>query len=505
MSSNKLPNGWATANPGQLASDTRNSLGIGPFGSNLKVSDYSNHGVPLIFVRNIRSETFDDANKFVSRSKAQELEAHEVRPLDVLITKMGDPPGDSAIYPVSRPPGIITADCIRWRINPRVGLPAFFAYATRTANIREQILNRTKGVAQKKVSLGRFRSVTYPVAPLAEQRRIIDAIETQLTRLDAAVASLERARANLKRARASVLKAAVEGRLVPTEAELARREGRSYEHASVLLERILEERRRRHEEAPVGAKRKEKYKPPVEPDAESLPKLPTGWVWSTVDQLASYKPRSIQSGPFGSSLRHSEFQDSGKLVIGIDNVQDGYFTIGSENRISESKFEDLERFRARPLDVAITVMATVGRCCVLPADLEPAIITKHVYRITANPQAVHPRYLMYMLKGAPPVRKQMFSKARGQTRLGLNGTIVKSLSIPLPPPAEQERIVESVDRELSVIDAIYQTVEHNLQRCERLRQSVLKRAFEGKLVPQDPNDEPASELLARIEAERASE
>ena len=135
-----------------------------------------------------------------------------------------------------------------------------------------------------------------PLFPLAEQHRIVDAIESYFTRLDAAVATLERVQRNLTRYRASVLKAAVEGRLVPTEAELARAEDRDYEPASVLLERILVERRRRWEEAelakmtakgktPKDDKWKAKYKEPDEPDIGDLPVLPQGWSWVTLDQL----------------------------------------------------------------------------------------------------------------------------------------------------------------------------------------------------------------------------
>ena len=107
-----------------------------------------------------------------------------------------------------------------------------------------------------------------PLPPLPEQRRIVAAIETQFTRLDASVAALRRAQANLKRYRASVLKDACEGRLVPTEAELARSEGRDYEPANVLLERILAQRRARWE---AQEKRRGKYREPSAPDTSNPP------------------------------------------------------------------------------------------------------------------------------------------------------------------------------------------------------------------------------------------
>ncbi len=123
MSEADIPGPWVLATAEDLASDEDYALAIGPFGSNLKVSDYTESGVPLVFVRNIRAETFDGpGSKFVSHEKAIELRAHWVRAGEILITKMGDPPGDSALYKSSAPYGVITADCIKWRIDPAFGL-----------------------------------------------------------------------------------------------------------------------------------------------------------------------------------------------------------------------------------------------------------------------------------------------------------------------------------------------------------------------------------------------
>jgi len=218
------------------------------------------------------------------------------------------------------------------------------------------------------------------LAPRPEQDRIVAEIEKQFTRLDAATAALKRVQANLKRYRASVLKAACEGRLVPTEAELARKEGRAYEPADKLLQRILRERRARWEadtlakmqasgKPPKDDHWKQKYKEPSAPDTTNLPLLPEGWCWASIEELASPEPRSIQSGPFGSNLLHSEFHETGILAVGIDNVFDGKFSFGSQNRISPAKYRELAKYSARPQDVLITVMATVGRCCVFPPGL----------------------------------------------------------------------------------------------------------------------------------------
>ena len=374
--------------------------------------------------------------------------------------------------------------------------------------------NAQQTVGMASINQKQLRDMPLPIPPRLEQDNIVAKIEELSSKLEVGVAALEKAQAQLKRYRASVLKAACEGRLVPTEAELARKEKRAYEPAEALLERILEERRAAWEgaelakmvragKAPKNNKWMAKYKEPAAPDTSDLPKLPEGWVWATIEQLASPKPRSIQSGPFGSNLRHSEFQKTGILVIGIDNVQDCNFSMGAEHRISQAKFKELAKYKARPLDVLITVMATVGRCAVVPSDLEPAIITKHVYRITCNHNIVLPYYLQYALAGGASVRNQMFGQVRGQTRPGINGGILKKLAIPLPPLNEQKRIVAQIQDSESLIENMLGGIDANLAMANGMRQSILRRAFQGKLVPQDPNDEPASVLLERIKTERA--
>jgi type I restriction enzyme S subunit len=202
-----LPDNWTYASAEQLAASEPYSFGIGPFGSNLKVSDYRAEGVPLIFVRNIRSREFDSSvSHYVTRSKANELAPHTVRPGDVLITKMGDPPGDAAVYPLTAPLAVLTADCIKLRVT-ELGPPArWIEFAMNSALLRQQVLRRTRGVAQKKVSLGRFRTVALPLPPLAEAGHLT----TMLEEVESTVMALEQDMATASN-RADVLRQAILG------------------------------------------------------------------------------------------------------------------------------------------------------------------------------------------------------------------------------------------------------------------------------------------------------
>jgi type I restriction enzyme S subunit len=166
--------------PDELGGLSKTAVVIGPFGSSLKTSDFTDSGVPLIFVRDIRAGDFSKPRAFVSEEKARELRAHIAIPGDLVVTKMGDPPGDVAIYdgPV---PALITADCIRLR--PTRGYDTrYLLHAFKTPRVRQQVLDITSGAAQKKVSLERFRHrVAVPVPSLPEQRHIaaiLDHVDT---------------------------------------------------------------------------------------------------------------------------------------------------------------------------------------------------------------------------------------------------------------------------------------------------------------------------------------
>ncbi len=500
----RLPKGWAETSLGDV---TVGKVQQGPPDSEVPYIDISSIDRETKAIGDLRKV---DSETAPTRAR-QWVETH-----DVLVSMTRPNLNAVAMVPESLSGAVASTgfDILR-----AMGvLPSWIFNRVRSREFVSAVCENLQGVVYPAIRPRDVRTHKLPIPPLPEQHRIVEAIESYLTRLDDAVASLERVQRNLERYRASVLKAAVEGRLVPTEAELAKQENRSYEPASELLERILFERKTRwiedaaekarakgNADALLEAKKKaeKKYKEPSLPDATDLPTLPEGWCWATVEQLASDKPRSIQSGPFGSSLLHSEFQEAGKLVIGIDNVQDGFFAMGSNHRITERKFEELARFEARPEDVLVTVMGTIGRCCVVPQDIEPAIITKHVYRVSPDHGLVCSEFLLMCLRATSSVRKQMFGQVRGQTRPGLNGAIIKALAIPLPRPNEQTRIVNEVESLLSRQGPLDGAIERGRSRSMRLRQSILKWAFEGKLVEQDPDDEPASALLERIKAQRS--
>ena len=237
------------------------------------------------------------------------------------------------------------------------------------------------------------------------------------------------------------------------------------------------------------------------PEVDSLPALPDGWTWASVEQLAALSPNSVTDGPFGSNLKTSHYTESGPRVIRLQNIGDGFFA-DAHAHISSQHFASLAKHRVYAGDLVIAAMGErPPRACVVPSSVGPAIVKADCVRFKPNDELALSGYLNYALN-SEGTRTRTAAIVHGVGRPRLNLGEIKSIALPLPPLAEQYRIVAEGERRLSVIVELEAIVSANLKRAERLHQSILKRAFEGKLVPQDPNDEPASVLLERIRADR---
>jgi type I restriction enzyme S subunit len=394
--------------------------------------------------------------------------------------------------------------------------PSWLFYLVQTDVFIDAMSRLVQGALYPAVRPKDVRSHTISIAPLGEQHRIVAEIEKHFTRLDASVAALERARGNLKRYRAAVLKAACGGRLVPTEAELVRAEGREYEPADVLLERILKERRAEWEadqlakmraagKEPKDDRWKIKYKDLATPDTTILPELPEGWAWASAAQLSSGVDHSLTIGPFGSDLKVSDYREQGVPLVFVRNIRAKVFGGADTSKVSEDKARELRAHWVSPGDILVTKMGDPpGDACLYPDGQPVAVITADCIKLRPNAELTDSQFLVHAIN-SHVVRPQILAITKGVAQLKVSLARFKTIVIPLPPLAEQHRIVAEVERRLSLVEEMELVVEHSVKRAERLRQAVLKRAFEGNLVPQDPNDEPASVLLERIRAERAAQ
>jgi type I restriction enzyme S subunit len=313
------------------------------------------------------------------------------------------------------------------------------------------------GTTVKGIRLETLRQLPLPLAPLKEQREIVAEIEKQFSRLDEAVANLQRVKANLKRYKASVLKAAVEGRLVETEASIAQREGRSYDTGEQLLQRILEERRAKW--AGRG-----KWKAPESPSADSP--LPEGWAWSCIDQLAE-----VGTGATPKRDRAVYWSDGDVPWVTSSVVNDDYVDEASEFVTKLALAET--NLTLYPVGTLLVAMygegKTRGKCAELriPATTNQALAALQVA----------PGVKSYVRQFLELNYEEMRKVASGGVQPNLNLSLVRAVCVPLPPLAEQIRIVAEVDRHLSIVRGVEVEIDTNLKRAQALRQTSLQRAF----------------------------
>lgn len=436
---------------------------------------------------------------------AAKYKRSEVRADDVILTIVGTI-GKVAIVPDGLDGANITQSSCRLRADGRALCSRYLAWTMRSPALRGQFDKLRLGTAVPRLNIAHVRYLLVPIAPLPEQRRIVAKIEELFSDLDAGVAALERVRANLKRYRAAVLKAAVEGRL--TEEWRKQHPPPHTEPAAKLLERILAERRakweqdqlRKFKEAgktpPKGWR--EKYEEVAEVTPAGLSSLPQTWCRAAIRNIGH-----VQLGRQRAPQHHSGTHM--RPYLRVANV--------FENRIDTSDVmemnftpDEFETYRLKPKDILLNEgqsMELVGRPAMYRGEVPGACFTNTLVRFQACPAVLPDFALLVFLAYLKNGRFQRIATITVNIA-HLGAGRFAELEFPLPPLAEQAEIVAEVDRRLSVADAAEMQVEHALQRAARLRQSILKRAFEGKLVEQDPTDEPAAALVERIKMSRCA-
>ena len=375
----------------------------------------------------------------------------------------------------------------------------FFFYFLQQKFRQEAKRAMTSGVGLLRVPTNYMRKVRLPLPPLLEQQAIVVKIEELFTKLDAGINALHKAQSQLKRYRQSVLKAAFEGKL--TEAWRVEHQG-EIEPASILLERILKERREKWEaeqleqmqakgEIPKDDKWKAKYKEPVAPDTSNLPELPKGWLWTTLPQIGELNRGKSKHRPRNAPLLYGgqyPFVQTGDIRHANGLIRHYNLTYSKEG---------LKQSRLWPAGtLCITIAANIADTAILGFD---ACFPDSIVGFLPERGQCNIYFVEFFLRTA---KEDLERYAPATAQKNINLAILKDLAIPFPSLAEQNVIAQEINRHLSVADEVEKTITAELKRAEQLRQSILKKAFTGKLVPQDPNDEPASILLERIKVQK---
>ncbi len=508
-----LPSHWEKAFLSDLGAG-ENAIVDGPFGSNLKTSDYIENnvnGIPVLTTKNLAGDYSDSSVRYISIAKYEQLKRSKVEPGDILVAKIGSI-GKTGIYPKNQKTAIIPANLLKYTVNKKVCFGYVYNYLN-YSGFQKFIQGISTATAQPAFNVTKFRALPIPIPPLNEQHRIVAKIEELFSELDKGIESLKTARDQLKVYRQALLKHAFEGKLT----EQWRKENADkLETAEQLLERIKHEREVRYQQqleewkvaiekweadGKVG-KRPSKPQSPPDVQAKNIDKsnTPDGWAFIKALYISDFITK-------GTTPEKSELFDgkgdvpfikvynltrSGKLDFSIDptfvsnSIHNGF----------------LSRSKCRPGDILMNIVGPpLGKVSVVPNTYPEWNINQAIVRYRTN--IIEGNYLSNYLLSDGTIRSIMKKSKATAGQFNLTLETCRDIILPVCSISEQKEINSLLDERFSVIDQLESDIDDNLSKSEALRQSILKKAFSGQLVPQDPNDEPASVLLERIAREKA--
>ncbi|MEQ6340255.1 MAG: restriction endonuclease subunit S [Gammaproteobacteria bacterium] len=496
----EIPFGWTAANIEVVSSELISGSGFPK-----EYQGDSSGEFPFAKVGDIskafraKQKCIDSANHFISEEVREEIKAKIFPKGTIVFPKIGEALKgnyrlvtsremlfDNNVMGIVPNTKIISADFLFYFLNTQdLGK---FSVATAVPSVRR----------------GDVAAIQMLLPPINEQHRIVAKIEELFSELDKGIENLKTARAQLKVYRQALLKHAFEGKLT---AQWRAENQDKLETADTLLKRIQQERTQRHQQqlADWEATGKQGSKPkalkPLPPlTQEELTELPEGWIALCVENLCD-----IEDGDRGEHYpTKGDFSDSGYcLFLNAKNVTKRGFAFQENSFISEQKHLALRKGTLKRGDIVFTSRGTLGNI----AHYNDAIKYEHVrinsgmFLIRNYDVSLTPDFLYYHLN-APIITRQIEKLQSGTAQPQLPIREFKSFRFVIPGKEEQQQIVQELEAKLSEADQLDQTITTALQQAEALRQSILKKAFSGQLVPQDPHDEPASKLLARIKAER---
>jgi len=452
----KILNGWTIGQFVDLVSPAPNSIRRGPFGSAIKKSFFVSKGFKVYEQKNAIYDDCTLGNYFISEEKYKELNGFSVKPGDFIVSCAGTI-GRISQLPKTAPEGVINQALMKVTLNRNIVDSKFFHFLFRSPEFQDKILKDTRGSAMKNMSsINDIKAQHVNLPPLPEQKRIAAKLDNLLAKVDACNARLDKVPEIIKRFRQSVLADATSGRLTEDW------------RAENGIDNILTDT------------------------------VPFGWERVKLGNIS----RCIS----GAAFKKRDYSESGSKLLQIANVSYGKILWEKRAYIPfelAKEYPDLKLDRGdfvlalnRPITNGYLKIARLGE-----ADL-PATLYQRVGKIVLFDKQIA-EYFFHALR-TQEVLAQVEDNLKGSDQPYLNTSLVPTLEINLPPKPEQKEIVRRVESLFVVADQMEEKLKNAEARVDKLTVSILAKAFRGELVPQDPNDPPASELLERIRAERAA-
>jgi len=472
-----------------------------------------NGDVRLIQLADIGDGKFQNKSaRFLTKKKAYDLNCTFLIKGDLLVARMPDPLGRCCMFPLSGDEAYVTVvDVCAVRLGPSPVSYKYMMYLINSPEIRSAISVLQSGSTRKRISRKNLATIELPLAPVAEQHRIVAKIEELFSELDKGIESLKTAREQLKVYRQAVLKHAFEGKFTARWRE--ENKGK-LETADQLLVRIQKEREARYQqqvnewkkavkkweaEENNGKKpsRPSKSKIIPSPKLDKLDGIPSIWGWSNFCSV-TYKIGDIDH-------KMPKDSDEGYPYLSTGNISsDGTMDFSNAKIISEADYSRLAlKIKPEKGDVIFPRYGTIGRNVLVNFDKD--FLVSYSCAIVKNIHSLLNEKYVYYFSLSPVTKSEIRRYVKETTQANIGIASIEKFVFPLCSYREQTKIVEILESHLSVLDKQEKQIEDSLLASESLRQSILKKAFSGQLVAQDPNDEPAAVLLERIKAEKTAQ
>lgn len=505
-----LPEGWSWATLDDIVD---NRVGLFKDGDWIETKDQNPEGeVRLIQLADIGDGIFRNrSDRFMSKQTALELNCTFLKKGDVLVARMPDPIGRACLFPFGEEEKFVTVvDVAIIRVNYTDIDKNYLKNLINSPQIRKKIEQLQTGTTRKRISRGNLSTIKLPIAPIEEQKTIGLTLENILNELQTIDIKLRDIQKKLKVYQEVLYKYAFEGKLTKSW-----REQNMYDYTDII-EVIKNDKeiyyKREIEEwnslvdfwdnsGKVGIKPKKPKKGRELSDFNDLelleyPQLPVTWKWTKIDKLIEFSPNSLKAGPFGSTLKKDVYVETGYKVYGQEHAIADNPYIGNYY-VTEEKYQELISCSIKPFDILISLVGTVGKVLIIPEDAEKGIINPRLLKISLNRKYYTPKFFQLYFESSF-LRNLYKIHTHGATMDVLNLGIIQNLPFPMLSLEEQHEIVKKLEFQFSKVNGLEKTISSGFVQLEMLRQTILKKAFEGRIIPQDMNNEPISKILERI-------